>query len=91
MGSSFTETLFEAAHMFPYVLLRNNPPKVIYFLFAAENFQKVLSTTSIHKAAPFDFDSAFVKQYFGQKKSTKLDYFEFVQLLQVWEGKGGIF
>ena len=51
----------------------------------------MLSTTSIHKTAPFDFDSSFVKQYFGQEKATKLHYLEFVQLLQVRErgGEGG--
>ena len=57
-------------------------------MFCTENFKKVLSATSINKVAPFDFDSSFVKHYFGQQKTTKLDYMEFAQLLQV-RRKGG--
>ena len=55
----------------------------IQFQSLTENFKKVLSMTTTHKASPFDFHSSFVKQYFGQKKSASLDYFEFSQLLQV--------
>ena len=46
------------------------------------NFKQVWSETSIHKSVPFDFQSGFTQQYFGQKKEHTLDYFEFSQLLQ---------
>ena len=48
-----------------------------------ENFRKVLSATVTHKTVPFNFDSTFVKQYFGETKTTMLSYHEFAQLLQV--------
>lgn len=49
----------------------------------AENFKKILGVTSIHKRVPFDFESGFVKHYFGKDKDCQLDYHEFCQLLQV--------
>ena len=49
----------------------------------AENFKRVLSSTTLHCSIPFDFNTSFVKQYFGVKHSHALDYFEFTQLLQV--------
>ena len=55
-------------------------------VFLIENFRRVLSATSIHKLAPFDYDSHFLKQYFDQDMAAKLDYMEFSQLLQVCEG-----
>ena len=54
-----------------------------FFFFTLENFKEVLSATTIHKTVPFDFNSSFVKQYFGQDRTACLDYFEFSQLLQV--------
>ena len=48
-----------------------------------ENFKEVLGTTSIHQKAPFNFDSNFVKLYFGQNLNIELNYYEFCQLLQV--------
>lgn len=56
--------------------------------YGTDNFQKVLSATSINKVATFDFDSSFVKHYFGEEKTTKLEYMEFAQLLQVGGGGG---
>jgi len=50
---------------------------------SSENFKQVWSETSIHRSVPFDFESGFTQQYFGQKKEHVLDYFEFSQLLQV--------
>ena len=55
----------------------------------SENFKQVWSETSIHKSVPFDFESGFTQQYFGQKKEHTLDYFEFSQLLQVCVCGGG--
>ena len=62
----------------PYLLCRA--------LLQSENFQFTLDKTSGCKEVPFDFDSNFIKMYFGPKKSGFLDYFAFVQLLQVISG-----
>lgn len=48
-----------------------------------DDFHYVLSHTTTHSTLPFDFNSTFVKQYFGTDKKHSLDYFEFCQLLQV--------
>jgi solute carrier family 25 aspartate/glutamate transporter 12/13 len=47
-----------------------------------DNFQSTLTKTAGCREVPFDFESNFVKMYFGPKKGTPLDYFAFVQLLQ---------
>ncbi|XP_065883416.1 electrogenic aspartate/glutamate antiporter SLC25A12, mitochondrial-like isoform X2 [Dysidea avara] len=46
------------------------------------NFYKVLSSTTVHQQVNFNFESTFVKQYFGTDHSHELSYEEFVQLLQ---------
>ncbi|XP_064397887.1 electrogenic aspartate/glutamate antiporter SLC25A13, mitochondrial-like [Halichondria panicea] len=46
------------------------------------NFKAVLGATSIHTKVPFNFDSNFLKLYFGQNLSLELGYHEFCQLLQ---------
>jgi solute carrier family 25 aspartate/glutamate transporter 12/13 len=46
------------------------------------NFHTVLSSTSVHQATPFNFNSSLISQYFGSKRERSLDYFEFTQLLQ---------
>jgi solute carrier family 25 aspartate/glutamate transporter 12/13 len=46
------------------------------------NFKLVLSLTTVHNAAPFDFNCPLVKQYFGSKRDRHLDYHDFTQLLQ---------
>ena len=51
--------------------------------FDSDNFKHIISSTTLHRNIPFDFNTAFVKQYFGQNHSHSLDYFEFSQLLQV--------
>ena len=59
---------------------------VLIFVFYADNFHKVLSSTLVHQQVNFNFDSTFVKQYFGTDHSHELSYEEFVQLLQVCVG-----
>ena len=49
----------------------------------ADNFHEVLSSTLVHQQVNFNFESTFVKQYFGTDHSHELSYEEFVQLLQV--------
>ena len=39
----------------------------------------------VHQQVNFNFESTFVKQYFGSDHSHELSYEEFVQLLQVYE------
>ena len=57
---------------------------LVHVLFnSSANFKQVLSETLIHKRVPFDFNSNFVKLYFGQKLNIDLNYHEFCQLLQV--------
>lgn len=57
---------------------------VLYItIFYTDNFHKVLSSTLVHKQVNFNFESTFVKQYFGTDHSHELSYEEFVQLLQV--------
>ena len=46
------------------------------------DFEKVVSSTVIHKNSPFDFDSPLLKQYFGEDKIHSLNYLELCQLLQ---------
>ena len=53
-------------------------------IFYADNFHKVLSSTLVHQQVNFNFESTFVKQYFGTDHSHELSYEEFIQLLQVW-------
>ena len=55
-------------------------------LFYTDNFHKVLGSTLVHQQVNFNFESTFVKQYFGTDHSHELSYEEFVQLLQVYEG-----
>ena len=55
-------------------------------LFNTDNFHKILSSTLVHQQVNFNFESTFVKQYFGIDHSHELSYEEFVQLLQVYEG-----
>ncbi len=47
------------------------------------NFKTVLSATSVHKNVPFNFNSNFVKLYFGEELDRELGYQEICQLLQV--------
>ena len=56
---------------------------VICLLSNAENFHEVLCSTTVHQQVNFNFESTFVKQYFGTDHSHELSYEEFVQLLQV--------
>ena len=55
----------------------------LLLIFYADNFHKVLSSTLVHQQVNFNFESTFVKQYFGSDHSHELSYEEFVQLLQV--------
>ena len=57
----------------PFSLLPFNP----------DNFKCLISATTLHQNIPFDFNTSFVKQYFGLEHTHSLDYFEFSQLLQV--------
>ena len=57
---------------------------IVYILiFYTDNFKNVLSATLVHQQVNFNFESTFVKQYFGTDHSHELSYEEFVQLLQV--------
>lgn len=47
-----------------------------------EDFKHVLSVTTLHSALPFDFNTSFIRRYFGQDQKHQLEYYEFVQLLQ---------
>eukprot|EP00731_Ephydatia_muelleri_P033218 Em0026g38a len=47
------------------------------------DFEKIVSSTAIHKNCPFDFDSPLLKQYFGEDKIRSLNYHELCQLLQL--------
>ena len=59
---------------------------IVYILiFFIDNFHKVLSSTLVHQQVNFNFESTFVKQYFGSDHSHELSYEEFVQLLQVYD------
>jgi len=55
----------------------------MYLCLCTENFHEVLSSTTVHHQVNFNFESTFVKQYFGTDHSHQLSYEEFVQLLQV--------
>ena len=52
-------------------------------IFYADNLHQVLSSTLVRQQVNFNFESTFVKQYFGTDHSHELSYEEFVQLLQV--------
>ena len=58
----------------------------LFHFFCSENFQQVWDKTSVHKNIPFNFDSHFIHRYFGREKEHALDYFGFIELLQVCEG-----
>ena len=46
-----------------------------------EEFLGILSKTTLHKKIPFNYDSDFIKLYFGKKKDRQITYSEFSQFL----------
>ena len=46
-----------------------------------EEFLGILSKTTLHKKIPFNYDSDFIKLYFGKNKDRQITYSEFSQFL----------
>ena len=46
-----------------------------------EEFLGILSRTTLHKKIPFNYDSDFIKLYFGKNKDRQITYSEFSQFL----------
>ncbi|XP_023349419.1 calcium-binding mitochondrial carrier protein Aralar1 [Eurytemora carolleeae] len=46
-----------------------------------DEFVDIISKTTIHKRIPFNYDSEFIKLYFGKEKSRQISYSEFSQFL----------
>ncbi|XP_069961319.1 calcium-binding mitochondrial carrier protein Aralar1 isoform X1 [Cherax quadricarinatus] len=46
-----------------------------------EEFVEVMKQTVLHQKVPFDFDSEFVKMYFGKERKRFISYAEFSQFL----------
>ncbi|KAK8384570.1 hypothetical protein O3P69_014268 [Scylla paramamosain] len=46
-----------------------------------EEFVEVIKQTTLHQKVPFDFDSDFVKMYFGKERKRAINYTEFSQFL----------
>lgn len=46
-----------------------------------EEFVEVIKQTTLHQKVPFDFDSDFVKMYFGKERKRTINYNEFSQFL----------
>ncbi|XP_042206784.1 calcium-binding mitochondrial carrier protein Aralar1-like isoform X2 [Homarus americanus] len=46
-----------------------------------EEFVEVIKQTVLHQKVPFDFDSEFVKMYFGKERKRVINYVEFSQFL----------
>lgn len=50
---------------------------------STEEFVEVIKQTTLHQKVPFDFDSDFVKMYFGKERKRAINYAEFSQFLHV--------
>ncbi|KAG7154858.1 Calcium-binding mitochondrial carrier protein Aralar1-like, partial [Homarus americanus] len=48
-----------------------------------EEFVEVIKQTVLHQKVPFDFDSEFVKMYFGKERKRVINYVEFSQFLHL--------
>lgn len=46
-----------------------------------EEFVEVIKQTTLHQKVPFNFDSEFVKMYFGKERKRAVNYAEFSQFL----------
>ena len=57
--------------------------KVVIFFFCLDEFEDVLSHTTLHYKHPFNFNSDFIKLHFGRKKQRNVSYGEFTQLIHV--------
>lgn len=44
---------------------------------------EVINQTTLHQKVPFNFDSEFVKMYFGKERKRAINYAEFSQFLHV--------
>ncbi|KAB7496155.1 Calcium-binding mitochondrial carrier protein Aralar1 [Armadillidium nasatum] len=53
----------------------------IKFLLFTEEFVGVIKKTILHLKVPFDFNSDFVKMYFGKERNRAISYTEFSQFL----------
>ena len=51
------------------------------FSFSFDEFVDIISKTTLHKRIPFNYDSEFIKLYFGKEKSRQISYSEFSQFL----------
>ena len=54
-----------------------------FFIFYLDEFSRVITKTQQHQKYPFNFDSPFIKRFFGDDKSKGVPYNEFTQLLEV--------
>ncbi|KAF2357823.1 Mitochondrial substrate/solute carrier [Trinorchestia longiramus] len=50
-------------------------------LVSFDEFREVIKHTVLHKKIPFDFESEFVKMYFGKDRKREITYHEFSQFL----------
>lgn len=50
---------------------------------STEEFVEVIKQTTLHQKVPFNFDSDFVKMYFGKERKRAINYVEFSQFLHV--------
>lgn len=51
----------------------------------SEEFMEVIKQTTLHQRVPFNFESDFVKMYFGKDRKRSVNYLEFSQFLHVSE------
>ena len=54
-----------------------------FLFFYLDEFSRVITKTQQHQKYPFNFDSPFIKRFFGDDKSKGVPYNEFTQLLEV--------
>ncbi|XP_014665799.1 PREDICTED: calcium-binding mitochondrial carrier protein Aralar2-like [Priapulus caudatus] len=69
----------DAMYLFAFQLFDTNGSGGVSY----GEFQEIFSHTDLHKQIPFNFDTNFVKNHFGEEKMRSVNYYEFSQLLHV--------
>jgi solute carrier family 25 aspartate/glutamate transporter 12/13 len=76
----------DALYLTAFEIFDNNASESI----TADEFEKVIRHTTALQALNFDFDSEFIKRYFGRKKTRQIGYLAFCQLLHDFYEEQGL-
>ncbi|KAI1722006.1 putative calcium-binding mitochondrial carrier K02F3.2 [Ditylenchus destructor] len=76
----------DALYLTAFDIFDNNASESI----TAEEFEKVIRHTTPLMELDFDFDSEFIKRYFGAKKTRQIGYLAFCQLLHDFYEEQGV-